>query len=144
MKNIFKVLESMVIALMMVFFFTACNSDDSGGESSNPVPREDFYGTWVGYSPINHVKCTYIISVNEIEIKFSSDPTTIRKLQNPGWFAHNNPYGDTKTEYPSGYTITGNLSTDSYSPGGSLYFDMYINATKNKICNELGIIFNKQ
>ena len=129
-----------------------CKSDPSHQET-RPIDAlaKPFFGRWEN----NDNPLVLIINANSYKMKVADEDNifiTLFGIDNPVWTNAINEEEASKDEYPSGYNLDGFFSSDSSGanfPEADVWpysVDLFINATKNKLCLQIGgsVFFTKQ
>jgi hypothetical protein len=149
MKNEFKLFGIIVMVTVIIFGFISCDSNE---DESYPqgTPDPDFYGRWRDNTSEwrqNTISANKLVYLHQDGSNYT--------MENLTWTAVNNNGANAST-YPSGYSITGTLTTEynvissisgsELKKGDKHTRTIYINAAKNQIwiLNSEGNPYNKQ
>ena len=134
MKNLFKLIGIIVLVMVIGFSMAACEKDiKDDSPDSSPLPTE-LIGRWVsqGYGST----ITYTISADTIKYDSlqNSQFVSTHTLGNLTWKPYTNTTA-TQVTYPSGYTVSGKVTTASsigtaLLVGSEVTINFSLNATK--------------
>ena len=134
-----------ILAMVLVFGMAVISCDTGSGvdgNNSNIIdPRTSFFGTWIfvegNESNVN--PAYFVLTIDTDSIK-SKNTGHYWSVDTPVWAKAKNEMYQTKSEYPSGFLLSGIFATHSITTfvGDTASFSIFINEAKNKLVFETG------